>query len=567
VVSAAVSAVGHEAAGEAHGWRRATEEALYGPSGFYRRPEGPAGHFRTSVHASPLFARAVARLLELVDEALGRPAELAFVDMGAGRGELVSGVLKALPAEVASRARGYAVELADRPSDLDHRIEWLPEPPAGVTGLLFANEWLDNVPLDVAEVDATGVARLVLVRENGTESLGSPVTGAEAEWLTRWWPLAEGAEGGRTGATFADAVRAGDGGAAAARAGDGGWGSGGSGAGGPGSGGSDAKGPGIEGQVRESSGSDGSGSESSSDVADTRGRCEPEGSGCEAAADATGTREYPDTTDTHPHPRAADTHSHPDPENPDTNNPTETTGTREYSGTADTPGRSRPDGKKRLSGSDDACGPSGTADTRRRSGAAQPDSVGGPAAADGPPAGDSLDGGCSDGLPSHSPSSRDPQPAEGLRAEIGLPRDAAWASAVATLDRGLAVAVDYAHFADARPPFGTLTGFREGRETAPVPDGSCDITAHVALDACALPGARLLTQREALRALGVSGERPPLSLASTDPTAYVRALAGAGEAAELTAPGGLGDFGWLVQPVGIPDPLPGERNGGKQPST
>jgi hypothetical protein len=117
------------------------------------------------------------------------------------------------------------------------------------------------------------------------------------------------------------------------------------------------------------------------------------------------------------------------------------------------------------------------------------------------------------------------------------------------------VAVDYAHSVDARPPFGTLTGFREGRETAPVPDGSCDITAHVALDACALPGGRVLTQRAALRALGVAGARPPLSLASTDPAAYVRALAGAGEAAELTAPGGLGDFGWLVQPVGIPDPL------------
>ncbi|MGW0650448.1 SAM-dependent methyltransferase, partial [Streptomyces umbrinus] len=39
--------------------------------------------------------------------------------------------------------------------------------------------------------------------------------------------------------------------------------------------------------------------------------------------------------------------------------------------------------------------------------------------------------------------------------------------------------------------------------------------------------------------------------------------AGAGEAAELTARGGLGDFGWLLQPVGIPDPLPG----GKSPST
>ncbi|MFD3931379.1 SAM-dependent methyltransferase [Streptomyces sp. NPDC058614] len=322
------------------GWREATEESLYGPRGFYRRPEGPAGHFRTSVHASPLFAHAVARLLCRVDAALDRPAPLAFVDMAAGRGELVTAVLAALPAEVASRARGYAVERAARPAGLDHRIEWLAEPPQGVTGLLFANEWLDNVPLEVAEVDSDGVARVVLVRRDGTERLGEPVAGAEAEWLRKWWPLSS--EGDRV-----------------------------------------------------------------------------------------------------------------------------------------------------------------------------------------------------------SP--------EGARAEIGLPRDAAWASAVASLGRGLAVAVDYAHVAAARPPFGTLTGFREGRETMPVPDGSCDITAHVALDACALPGGRVETQRNALRALGVSGARPALALASTDPAAYVRALASAGAAAELTAPGGLGDFGWLLQPVGIPD--------------
>ncbi|MFI6857241.1 SAM-dependent methyltransferase [Streptomyces sp. NPDC050416] len=318
------------------GWRAAAQEALYGPGGFYRRAEGPAGHFRTSVHASPLFAGAVAELLCRVDEALGRPAKLDFVDMAAGRGELAAGVLAALPADVAARTRVCAVEVAVRPAGLDHRIEWRAEPPRGATGLLFANEWLDNVPVEVAEVDSAGVARLVMVRDDGAERLGEPVDGAQARWLARWWPL-----------------------------------------------------PG-----------------------------EP-----------------------------------------------------------------------------------------------------------------------------------------GLRAEIGLPRDEAWASAVATLDRGLAVAVDYAHTADTRPPFGTLTGFREGRETAAVPDGSRDITAHVALDACALPGGRLLPQREALRALGVTGARPPLTLASTDPAAYVRALSSAGEAAELTAAGGLGDFGWLVQPVGIEDPL------------
>ncbi|MER6023870.1 hypothetical protein ABT141_38050 [Streptomyces anulatus] len=53
-----------------------------------------------------------------------------------------------------------------------------------------------------------------------------------------------------------------------------------------------------------------------------------------------------------------------------------------------------------------------------------------------------------------------------------------------------------------------------------------------------------------LHRLGVGGGRPPLSLAATDPTGYVTALAAAGEAAELTARGGLGDFGWLLHRVG-----------------
>ncbi|MFI5765665.1 SAM-dependent methyltransferase [Streptomyces sp. NPDC051563] len=312
-------------------WRTAMERALYGPDGFYVRPggPGPAGHFRTSVHASPLYATAVARLLLWVDGELGRPEELDLVDVGAGRGELLAGVLAALPPETAARVRPYGVERAERPAGLDGRIRWVSEPPRGTRGLLFANEWLDNVPLDLAED-----GRYVEVARDGTERPGGPLDGPDLAWLERWWPRA---------------------------------------------------------------------------------------------------------------------------------------GTQEGTG----------------------------------------------------------------------------------RAEIGRPRDEAWAAAVATVERGLAVAVDYAHTREARPPFGTLTGFRAGRETAPVPDGSCDVTAHVALDACAGPGAALVTQREALAALGVSGARPPLALASTDPVAYVRALSLAGEAAELTARGGLGDFGWLVQPVGV----------------
>ncbi|MFF0434685.1 SAM-dependent methyltransferase [Streptomyces sp. NPDC004327] len=384
------------------------ERALYGPGGFFLRPEGPAGHFRTSVHASPLFAGAVARLLARTAAELDTD-EVAFTDVGAGRGELLRGVLAAAPPGL--RLRAYGVERAVRPAGLDPRITWTDRIPDGERGLLFANEWLDNVPVDVAQVDEDGTVRYVEVRADGTERPGAVVTGADAAWLERWWPL---------------------------------------------------------------------------------------------------------------------------------------------------------------------------------------------------------------GRP-------------GERAEIGRPRDAAWAAAVGSLAAGTAIAVDYAHLLrTGRPPFGTLTAFRDGREVPAIPDGSRDLTAHVALDACAaaVPGAgsrplewpgtgqgsgprerpgtgqgtthdrpgtgphtgpgagsrpqphtesraephaqphtqphaqphtqpltELLTQREALRGLGVTGARPPLSLATTDPAGYVRALATAGEAAELTATGGLGDFLWLVQRV--PGTLPG----------
>jgi SAM-dependent MidA family methyltransferase len=312
-------------------WRAATEAALYGRRGFYRRPEGPAGHFRTSVHVSDAFGAALLRL--------ARAAELDTVlDVGAGRGELVRTLHRLDPS-----LRLHGVDLAARPDGLPDAIGWSAEIPAGLPALLIANEWLDNVPLDVAERTEDGVELVLVDPASGAERLGGPVPDADARWLAAWWPLA----------------------------------------------------------------------------------------------------------------------------------------------------------------------------------AAQP----------------------------------------GDRAEIGRSRDEAWAAAVRALPAGLAVAVDYGHRRDARPAFGTLAGFREGRAVPPVPDGSCDVTAHVALDACDAAGRRagatasvLTTQREALRALGISGARPPLDLARTAPAEYLRALAAASDAAELTARGGLGAHGWLVQAVRIPLP-------------
>ncbi len=112
----------------------------------------------------------------------------------------------------------------------------------------------------------------------------------------------------------------------------------------------------------------------------------------------------------------------------------------------------------------------------------------------------------------------------GQRAEVGEPRDRAWADAVARVN-GIAVAIDYAHTREARPPFGSLRSYAGGREVDVVPDGSRDVTAHVAIDSVASAvGATLTTQRDALAELGLDGSRPPLELATTDPGAYVRAL-------------------------------------------
>jgi SAM-dependent MidA family methyltransferase len=316
------------------------EQALYGERGFYRRGERPAAHFRTSVHASRSYAAALGRLLTEVDTALGRPSRLHLVDVGAGSGELLTQILAAVPG-FAGRLVATAVELAPRPTGLPAEIHWTDAPPAEITGLIIANEWLDNVPLDIVELTPDG-PRLVLVDPaTGAEALGPAPPAADMDWLARWWPLRE----------------------------------------------------------------------------------------------------------------------------------------------------------------------------------------------------------------------------VGDRAEVGLARCAAWAAVVTRLRRGVVLAVDYAHSRAGRPPYGTLSGYRDGHVVPAVPDGSCDVTAHVALDACADTGRRagatatlLTSQRAALRRLGVAGVRPALALARSDPRTYLEALCLAGEEAELIDPEGLGGYGWLVQCVGIPLP-------------
>jgi hypothetical protein len=92
----------------------------------------------------------------------------------------------------------------------------------------------------------------------------------------------------------------------------------------------------------------------------------------------------------------------------------------------------------------------------------------------------------------------------------------------------------------------------------PIPDGTADITAHVALDSlAAASGGRLLSQWEALSLLGIRAEPPSRELATADPRGYLAQLAQASSAAELVDRRGLGAYGWVVVPVGVDDPLVG----------
>jgi len=167
-------------------WSTAMEHALYGPNGFYVAREGAAGHFRTSATASTsareIFAAALGELLQRVDTSLGHPDSLNCVEVGGGSGDLLEAVLGSLGFGLRSRVRPAVVELRPRHPGLSAAVRWLDAVP-DLTGLLFANEWLDNVPIDVL-VDG----RVLLVDETGVESCGPAPATEETVWLARWWP-------------------------------------------------------------------------------------------------------------------------------------------------------------------------------------------------------------------------------------------------------------------------------------------------------------------------------------------------------------------------------------------
>ncbi len=172
------------------------QRALYGPDGFYTRGSAPSHHFRTAPHTGRQFAEAMLRIACEVDASLGHPARFDIVDMGAGSGELAAQICElAVDTGLAGRVAISAVDVHERPAGLADAVTWTREPPSLVSGLVIANEWLDNVPVDVTVVGDDGRLHQVLVDEAGNERVGDEVSSAEADWLEQWWPLTDRAAG------------------------------------------------------------------------------------------------------------------------------------------------------------------------------------------------------------------------------------------------------------------------------------------------------------------------------------------------------------------------------------
>ncbi len=132
------------------------DAALYDPEhGFYEAGghAGRRGDFLTSPEVGPLFGTVVARALASWWEELGRPDPYVVVEVGAGPGTLARAVLAAADGPWRDALRYVTVERsaaqrARHPTEVEARST-LPDGP--ITGVVLANELLDNLPFDLVE--------------------------------------------------------------------------------------------------------------------------------------------------------------------------------------------------------------------------------------------------------------------------------------------------------------------------------------------------------------------------------------------------------------------------------
>ena len=134
------------------------ELALYGAHGFYTEVgrAGRRGDFITSPEVGPLFGAVLARWIDAEWQRLGRPDDFTVVEVGAGPGTLARSVAAHWAANPSVQRHRYlavetsAVQRAQHPEAVES-VAAVPE--GRFTGVVVANELLDNLPFRLAVFD------------------------------------------------------------------------------------------------------------------------------------------------------------------------------------------------------------------------------------------------------------------------------------------------------------------------------------------------------------------------------------------------------------------------------
>ena len=201
-ISAAIAA-----AGGAIPFSEYMQLALYGQGGFYTtggRAGRRGGDFITSPEDGPLFGTVIARALDTWWKELGSPSRFDVVECGAGQGTLARSILAAQP-ECADAMHYVAVEISASQRALHPQgvesCETMPDGP--ITGVILANELLDNLPFRLFVFDGSWMEAFVSQSTGGqfvevlrapdvvpsclpqTAPLGSraPIQTAAASWV------------------------------------------------------------------------------------------------------------------------------------------------------------------------------------------------------------------------------------------------------------------------------------------------------------------------------------------------------------------------------------------------
>lgn len=165
-ISAAVAA-----AGGAIPFSEYMRLALYGEGGFYTtggRAGRRGGDFITSPEVGPLFGTVIACALDAWWKELGSPSRFNVVECGAGPGTLARSILAAQP-ECLGAMHYVAVEhsasqRALHPQGVESR-ETMPDGP--ITGVILANELLDNLPFRLFVFDGSWMEAFVSQASGG----------------------------------------------------------------------------------------------------------------------------------------------------------------------------------------------------------------------------------------------------------------------------------------------------------------------------------------------------------------------------------------------------------------